>query len=81
MTSEAVAHRQIPNIAAVMTNHTAGHSFKILRVEMLPLVASHADRLLSKARVVKESGNFFFYNRKDPILLSYKELRDSIDIL
>jgi len=49
MTSEAVACRKIPKIVTVMINHTIGHSFKILRDEMLPLAASHAERLLSKA--------------------------------
>lgn len=49
MTSEAVARRKISNIVTVMINPMIGHSFKILRVEMLPLAASHADRLLSKA--------------------------------
>lgn len=37
MTSEAVACREISNIVTVMINHTIGYSFKILRVEMLPL--------------------------------------------
>lgn len=49
MTSEAAARREIPNIVTVMINHTIGHSFKILRFEMQPLPASHADRHLSKA--------------------------------
>lgn len=44
MTSEAVACREIPNIVTVMINHTIGHSFKILRVEMLHLPARHADK-------------------------------------
>lgn len=55
MTSEAVAQREI-NIVTATINHTIGHSFKILRVEVLPSEASHADRLLSKARDVKKSG-------------------------
>lgn len=54
MTSEAVAQREITNTVTVMINHTIGHSFKILRVEMLPSAASHVDRLLNKARDVKK---------------------------
>lgn len=56
MTSEALAQRKITNIVTVTINHTIGHSFKILRVEVLPSETSHADRLLSKARDVKKSG-------------------------
>lgn len=56
MTSEALAQRKITNIVTVTINHTIGHSFKILRVEVLPSETNHADRLLSKARDVKKSG-------------------------
>lgn len=61
MTSEAVAQREITNIVTVMINHTIGHSFNILRVEVPPSAASHADRLLSKSRHVKKNlENIFF---------------------
>lgn len=69
MPSEAVAQREITNIVTVTINHTIGHSFKILRVEVLPSAASHADRLLSKSRDIKKSGKYIFHKRKENIAI------------
>lgn len=73
MTSEAVAQREVTNIVTVMINQTIGHSFKILRVEVLPSATSHADRLLSKSRDVKKNlENIFFIREKREYCYSIK---------